>query len=72
MEIELWDSGATVAARAGDTLQTLAEQYHLPLWSLTQVNPMPENALLAAGERVIVPRQLAPPAAVSEPISSRH
>jgi pimeloyl-ACP methyl ester carboxylesterase len=71
-EIELWDSGVTVAARAGDTLQTLAEQDHLPLWSLTQVNPMPENALLTAGERVIVPRQLAPPAAVSEPISSRH
>jgi pimeloyl-ACP methyl ester carboxylesterase len=72
MEIELWDSGATVAARAGDTLQTLAEQYHLPLWSLTQVNPMPEKALLAAGQRVILPRYLAPPAAVSEPISSRH
>ena len=72
VDIELWDSGMAVAARAGDTLQTLAERYHLPLWSLTQANPMPENAPLMAGQRIIVPRHLAPPAAVSEPISSGH
>jgi len=72
VDIELWDSGMAVAARAGDTLQTLAERYHLPLWSLTQANPMPENAALMAGQRIIVPRHLAPPAAVSEPISSGH
>jgi LysM repeat protein len=68
-EIELWDSGVTVAARSGDTLQTLAGQYHLPLWSLTQVNPMPKNAPLAAGQHIIVPRHLTTP---TEPISSRH
>ncbi len=73
VEIELWDSGMTVAARAGDTLQTLAERYHLPLWSLTQLNPIPENAPLMVGQRIIVPRHLAPPAAVAAPISSsRH
>jgi pimeloyl-ACP methyl ester carboxylesterase len=73
VEIELWDSGMAVAARAGDTLQTLAERYHLPLWSLTQANPMPENAPLMVGQRIVVPRHLAPPAATSEPISSsRH
>jgi len=72
VEIELWDSGMAVAARAGDTLQTLAERYRLPMWSLTQLNPMPENAALMAGQRIVVPRHLAPPAAVSEPISSGH
>jgi hypothetical protein len=71
-EIELWDSGMAVAAHPGDTLPTLAERYHLPLWSLTQLNPMPENAALIAGQRIIVPRHLAPPAAVSEPMSSGH
>jgi pimeloyl-ACP methyl ester carboxylesterase len=72
VEIELWDSGMAVAARAGDTLQAVAERYHLPLWSLTQLNPIAENAPLMAGQRIIVPRHLAPPAAVSAPISSRH
>jgi hypothetical protein len=42
------------------------------LWSLTQVNPMPENAQITARQHVILPRHLAPPAAVSEPIASRH
>jgi pimeloyl-ACP methyl ester carboxylesterase len=72
VEIELWDSGMAVAARAGDTLQALAERYHLPLWSLTQLNPIAENAPLMVGQRIIVPRHLAPPAAVSAPMSSRH
>ena len=36
--IELWDSGMPVFARPGDTLQTIAALYHVPLWSLTQVN----------------------------------
>jgi hypothetical protein len=72
-QIELWDSGTTVAARSGDTLQTLASQYGLPLWSLTQINRMPDNAPLAAGQRVIVPRHLVPPlSAVPQPVSSRH
>jgi hypothetical protein len=73
VEIELWDSGMAVAARAGDTLQALAERYHLPLWSLTQLNPIGENAPLMVGQRIILPRHLAPPSAVAAPISSsRH
>lgn len=72
-QIELWDSGTAVAARPGDTLQTLASQHGLPLWSLTQINQMPDTAPLAAGQRVIIPRHLVPPlSAVSEPISSRR
>jgi hypothetical protein len=27
-----------VFARSGDTLQTIAALYHLPLWSLSQIN----------------------------------
>ena len=32
--IELWDSGLPVSAHAGDTLQSLAATYHVPLWAL--------------------------------------
>ncbi|WP_245286844.1 LysM peptidoglycan-binding domain-containing protein [Bradyrhizobium sp. Tv2a-2] len=75
--IELWDSGMVVAARPGDTLQTLAQQYQLPLWALTQANPMPDNAPLVPGQRVIVPRHLAPAApataaAVAGPVATRR
>jgi hypothetical protein len=56
--IQLWDSGVSVLAHAGDTLQTLAATYHVPLWALTQVNRTSEHA--AEGERIIVPRHLVP------------
>ncbi len=56
--IELWDSGQPVAAQAGDTLQTLAAAYHVPLWALIQINPKAEHAALTEGERIVVPRYL--------------
>jgi hypothetical protein len=58
--IELWDSGKPVFARAGDTLRTLAGDYKVPLWSLRQMNKTPDNAPLAKGQRIIVPRHLVP------------
>jgi hypothetical protein len=64
-EIELWDSGMWVPARPGDTLQSIATAYHLPLWSLTQMNKGPDNTPLVPGERIIVPRHLVPLAEVS-------
>ena len=66
--IELWDSGLPVTAQAGDTLQSLATEYHVPIWALTQINGMPEGATLAAGERIVVPRYLAPKAVAYSPV----
>jgi len=64
--IELWDSGMPVFARPGDTLRTIAALYHVPLWSLTQVNKgVVESAPLVPGERVVVPRHLMPLTEVS-------
>jgi LysM domain len=57
-QIELWDSGMPVSAHAGDTLQTLAGAYHVPLWALAQINQKSENAALSEGERIVVPRYL--------------
>ncbi len=64
--VELWDSGVPVVARPGDTLQKLAALRHLPLWSLTQINREPDSVPLVPGQRVIIPRHLAPQAAVSQ------
>jgi pimeloyl-ACP methyl ester carboxylesterase len=63
--IDLWDSGMSVFARPGDSLQTIAAFYHVPLWSVTQVNKGAGNTPLVPGERVVVPRHLAPTAEVS-------
>jgi len=58
-------------ARSGDTLQTLAALHHVPLWSLTQINQLSDNAPLAVGQRVILPRHLVPFVAISAPLPPR-
>jgi pimeloyl-ACP methyl ester carboxylesterase len=71
-KIELWDSGMAVAARAGDTLRSLATEYQVPLWSLTQANPTVDSGPLTAGRRIVVPRHLLPPPTdVAAPSSAR-
>jgi len=56
--IELWDSGMAVSAQAGDTLHSLADVYHVPVWALAQLNRKSVGAALSEGERVVVPRYL--------------
>ncbi len=56
--VELWDSGLPVQAHAGDTLRSIAATYHVPLWSLTELNSV--RAPLSEGQRVIIPRHLVP------------
>jgi hypothetical protein len=56
--IELWDSGTPISAHAGDTMQSLATEYHVPLWALAQVNQKSESAALTEGERIVMPRYL--------------
>jgi hypothetical protein len=58
--IDLWDSGMPVFARPGDTLQSIAAAYHVPLWSITQLNKGPDRTPLVPGERIVVPRRLVP------------
>jgi fermentation-respiration switch protein FrsA (DUF1100 family) len=58
--IELWDSGLPVQAHAGDTLKSIAATYHVPLWSLAEINSLSARAPLSEGQRVIIPRHLVP------------
>ena len=69
--IELWDSGLPVSAHAGDTLQSIAAAYRVPVWAVAQINKKPEGAALSEGERIVVPRyigaKLPSPAAAAAP-----
>jgi pimeloyl-ACP methyl ester carboxylesterase len=71
-KVELWDSGIRLPARRGDTLEHVATLYRVPMWSLLQANQLPENAPLAAGQQIVIPRHLVPaammaPAAAAAP-----
>jgi LysM repeat protein len=67
--IELWDSGMPIQAHAGDTLKSIAATYHVPAWSLAEINTISVRAALSEGQRVIVPRHLVP-ITVPSPITS--
>ncbi len=56
--IELWDSGLAISAHAGDTLPTIATTYHVPLWTLTQLNKVSETAALTEGQRIVIPHSV--------------
>ena len=71
-DIELWDSGTAVFARPGDTLQSIATAYHVPLWSVMQINKGAERTPLVPGERVVVPRHLEPVVEAAVRAPARH
>jgi LysM domain len=70
--IDLWDSGTSIFARPGDSLQSIATAYHVPLWSITQANKGADRTPLVPGERVIVPRHLEPLVETSGPALAKH
>jgi LysM repeat protein len=49
-----------VQAHAGDTLKSLAETYHVPLWAIAQCNSASPRDALEEGQRIVVPRHLVP------------
>lgn len=63
--VELWDSGQPMTAHAGDTLKTFADTYHVPLWSLAEINAVSPRTPLSEGQRIVVPRHLVPMAVAS-------
>jgi hypothetical protein len=71
-DIDLWDSGMAVFARPGDSLQSIASAYRVPLWSVMQINKGADRTALVPGERVVVPRHLEPLVEASAPQSARH
>jgi len=71
--IELWDSGVAISAHAGDTRQTIATTYHVPLWALTQLNKVSESVALTEGQRVVIPHfvgQKLPSSPAENPVAS--
>jgi LysM repeat protein len=68
--IELWDSGLAISTQAGDTLQRIATTYHVPLWTLTQLNKLSETAALTEGQRIVIPHSVGQKLPAPDPVSS--
>src|SRR4029077_6656021 len=68
--IELWDSGLAISTQAGDTLHRIATTYHVPLWTLTQLNKVSETAALTEGQRIVIPHSVGQKLPAPNPVSS--
>lgn len=64
--LELWDSGTSVVTRSGGTVQSIAAEYRVPVWALTQINRLPQDGALPAGFRIVVPQHLLPLTAATD------
>ena len=57
-----WEGGTPVVVAKGDTADTLARRYGVPVDAIVQANNLPNAAALKPGQRVVIPRYEAPAA----------
>jgi len=63
-----------VIADEGDTAASVAEKYAVPVWAVAALNKLDPAKLLAAGQRLVIPRYLAqamPPPVVVKPLAAK-
>ena len=68
-KIEVWDSGVAIRAEAGDTIASLATRYGVPAWGIRRVNKRDDDAAIAAGQSLVIPRHLAAPMAMARQLA---
>ncbi len=56
--IELWDSAATITVKPGETVESIASDYGVPVWAIVQINALEPGSPLAPGSTLTVPRSL--------------
>lgn len=57
--VEIWDDAVRVAAKPGQTWDTIAAEYGAPVWLLLQINRASEGLAPQPGAQVLIPRQSA-------------
>ncbi|HEU4660686.1 MAG TPA: LysM peptidoglycan-binding domain-containing M23 family metallopeptidase [Pseudolabrys sp.] len=54
-----WDGGKAITVKQGETVETLARKYHVPVSALMQANGMTRASWLRPGQRLVIPRYVA-------------
>jgi LysM repeat protein len=57
-KIEIWDSGIAIRAENGDTAESLALRYGVPVWGIRRVNKLDDDAVIGPGQNLVIPRHL--------------
>jgi murein DD-endopeptidase MepM/ murein hydrolase activator NlpD len=62
-----WEGGTAVTLAPGETLETLARRYGVPMAALMEANSITNPALVHPGQHLVIPRYRGPAAALSAP-----
>jgi hypothetical protein len=65
--IEVWDSGMHIRAGVGDTPETVAERYGVPIWVVAQLNKLVLDEPIGSAKDLVVPRMVFAPTTASLP-----
>jgi len=62
-----WEGGTPITLRAGETLETLAHRYGVPVGAIMQANNISSPALVHAGQHLVIPHLKGPAVALAAP-----
>ncbi|HEX5508065.1 MAG TPA: LysM peptidoglycan-binding domain-containing M23 family metallopeptidase [Pseudolabrys sp.] len=54
-----WNGGKPITVKQGETVETLARKYHVPVSALMQANGITHASWLRPGQRLVIPRYVA-------------
>ncbi len=62
-----WEGGTPITVAAGETLETIARRYGIPVAALMEANSITSPATLHPGQHLVIPRRRGPATAVAAP-----
>lgn len=62
-----WEGGTPIVLHAGETLETLAHRYKVPVAAIMQANNISHPAQVHAGQHLVIPRLKGPAVALAAP-----
>jgi murein DD-endopeptidase MepM/ murein hydrolase activator NlpD len=66
-----WNGGTPITVAPGDTLETIARRYGVPVSAIAQANNISPPATIQAGQQLVIPRYAASSPARAMPAASR-
>ncbi len=67
-----WDGGSAITVTQGDTIETVARKYGVPVSAILEANGFREGVVIRAGQRLVIPRYVAASVATPAPVASQR
>ena len=65
-----WDGGSAITVTQGETIETIARKYGVPVSAIMQANGFRDGAIIRPGQRLVIPRYVAASVAAPAPVAT--